>query len=176
MIWVNSPLFDELGQDHDALAFHTTFDVGGIVGDEGDAVHGRAALGGKARTFDVEVLDQHHGIARAQRDTVAVAVVALLGGVVGPGLGLVVEIELIGQIAGPVGVEAFERAQGVDLKRGIVAPLGRGDGAEVVGRGLRVSTRGAQRDGGTVRAACHGGVDERCIGGAEGQVISGVQC
>ena len=176
MIWVNSPLFDELRQDHDALAFHAALDVGVIVEEEGDAVNGGAALGGEACAFDIEVFDEDHGIACGEGDAVAVFVVARCGLVVGPRLGFGVEVELLGQIAGPVGVEAFQGAQGIDLKRGIIAPHGRGDGTEVVGRGLRIGARGAELDRGTVGAACDGGVGEGRVCGAEGAGHFEVQC
>lgn len=142
--------------------------MGVIVGDEGDAVDGGAALGGEACAFDVEVLDQDHGIACGEGDAVAVFMVGRSGLVVSPYLGFFVEVELLGQIAGPVGVEAFERAQGEDLEGRVFGPHSRGDGAEMVGRCLGVGALGADRDGGVSGAACDGGVGEGRVSGAEG--------
>lgn len=143
--------------------------MGGIVGDERDFVDRRAALGGEARAFDGQVLDQHDGIARAEGDAVAVFVRGVLGGVVSPGLGFVVEVELSREVAGPVGVETFQGAGGKDACGGIVGPHGRGEGAEVVGLGLRVCAGGADVDGGVSRAAGDGGWLERGVCGcAEG--------
>ena len=67
-------------------------------------MHCRAAFGGKARTFDRQILDQNNRIALAQRLTVAVPVRAVLGDVIRPSAGLVIEIELIGQITRPIGL------------------------------------------------------------------------
>ncbi len=46
---------DEFRQDHDALAFDAAFDMGGVIGHQGNPAHRRAALGGKARTFDRQI-------------------------------------------------------------------------------------------------------------------------
>ncbi len=147
-------LFHKLGKDHDALSLDAAFDMGGVVGDQRDLVHRRAALGRKARAFDVQVLDQHNGIARCEGDAVAVFVRGVLGDVVGPRLRFVVEVELIREVTRPVGVDAPQRAGGEDLEGGIVGPHGRGDCAEVVGGCAWVCAGGADIDG--------------CVGGASG--------
>lgn len=143
--------------------------MGGIVGNQRDFGDRRTALGGEARAFDGEVLDQHDGIACAEGDAVAVLMRGLLFDVIGPRAGFVVEIELIGKVAGPVGVEAFEGAGGEDLECGTVGPHGRGEHAEMVGRGLRVSAGGADVDGCVSEATGDGGCLERGVFGcAEG--------
>jgi hypothetical protein len=143
--------------------------MGGIVGHQRDFGDRRAALGGKARAFDGQVFDEDDGIAIGEGLAVAVFVRGVGGDVVGPCLGFVVEIELIGKVAGPVGVETFEGAGGEDLEGGIVGPHGRGEGAEVVGRGLRVCADGADVDGGVSGAAGDGcGLERGVCGCAEG--------
>ena len=84
--------------------------MGGIVGHQRDFGDRRAALGGEARAFDGEVFYENDGIAGCEGDAVAVPVRCVLGRVVGPSLRFVVEVELISEVTGPVGVEMFEGA------------------------------------------------------------------
>lgn len=168
-----SAFFHKFGQDHDALALDPSLDLGRVVGDQRDAVDGGAAFGGEARALDGEILDQHHGIARGQRHAVAVAVGGGLGDVLGPCSGFIVEVELLGEVAGPRLGDFGKGAGGEDLNRGVFGPHGRGQGAEV-GRVWRVAggLLGAGRaDGGAGVSGAAGdrGLGERGAGcGAEG--------
>lgn len=173
-----SAFFHEFGQDHDALALDPSLDLGRVVGDQRDAVDGGAAFGGEARAFDGEILDQHHGIAGCQRHAVAVAVGGGLGDVLGPCSGFVVEVELLGKIAGPRFGDFGEGAGGEDLNGRVFGPHGGGQGAEV-GRVWRVAggLLGAGRadlGAGVSGAAGDRGLGERGVGcGAEGACHGG---
>jgi len=173
-----STFFHKFGQDHDALALDPSLDLGGIVGDQRDAVDGGAAFSSEARALDGEILDQHHGIARGQRHAVAVAVGGGLRDVLGPCAGFVVEVELLGEVAGPRLGDFGEGAGGQDLNGGVFGPHGGGQGAEV-GRVWRVAggllgAGGADGGAGVSGAAEDQGLDERGVGcGAEGACHGG---
>lgn len=140
-------------------------------------MHRRAALGSEARPFDSEILDQHDGIARAERLAVAVFMRGFGRDVVGPRLVFRVEVKLVEQIARPVGIEALERARGEDLEGGVVGPHGGGEDAEVVGRCVRVCAERADFERSVRGAAGDGGFDEGGVfGGAEGAGHGGCVC
>jgi hypothetical protein len=140
------------------LAFNPALDMGRIVGNKADAAHRRAALGGKASTFDVKVLDQRNGIACVQRHTVCVFMGGGGGDVIGPDLRFLIKIQLIEQIAGPRRAELGQRAGGKDLDGRVFGPHRRGQTAEMITLwGVeRVCTGGADKGGGIRRSTGDG--------------------
>ena len=165
------PLLDELGQDHNPLAFNAALDVGRVVLDKTDFVHSRAAFGGEAATFDGQVLDQHHGITTGQRLTIAVLVIGLIRHVISPGTGVVIKVQLIGEVMRPRLGYLGEHAGGEHLNGRIIGPHGAGKGAEVI-RVWSVELIGADAadvGGGVNGATGNRGGDQRRVGcGAEG--------
>ena len=182
LMWVNGGVtpalfaFHKFGEDYNALAFDATFDVACVVRNKGDAAHGSTALGCEPCTFDVEVLDQHNGIASRQRGAVGVFVRGGGGDVIGPRLRFFIQIQLIEQIARPWCVELGQRAGGEDLDGGVFGPHGCGKAAEMrlLGRVQLRDASGAEVSGGIGRPAGNRVGSEGDVGrGAEGACHAG---
>ena len=98
-----------------------------------DTTHRSAAFDGKARALNWQVFDQNYRIAPSQRHTISVVVVGDISHIIGPSLGLIIEIKLLRQISGPIMLgQSQQHPRRQNLYRRLLGPHGPRQSAPMV--------------------------------------------